>query len=293
MSLSLFYFLNLTAVHILMTWSLYLPYRLGRLHFVVIANMGIGAYAAGYLATVQGWSFVAILPAGALLGAAGAMILIPATADAPPFTVAIVGLTVVSLTTLFFENSEALGGTLGLFGIPAVHGDPSTGRWILLIATWFCVVGVAMGIVRFEHSRWGIAASVAFVDRDLAESNAVDVGRLSLLLQLAGSTIAGIAGVLYAFTMRGLFPGFFSFRYIGILMTILFVGGYTTPWGPFLVAPVLWGVPLLLPESLQSWRIVIYATLLVLVLMIRPEGLVTRRMVRRLEYSLSNIRNRL
>jgi len=282
MSLSLYYFVNLTAVHILMTWSLYLPYRLRRLHFMVIANMGIAAYAAGYLTTVAGWPFGTILPLGALLGATTALLIVPVTADAPPFTVAIVGLTLISLTTLLIENSEIFGGTLGLFGIPSIHRDPSAGRLLLLAVTWLCVLAVAAGIAVFERSRWGIAASIAFVDRDLAESNAVNVRQLSFFVQLAGSTIAGIAGVLYAFTMRGLFPGFFSFRYLGVLMTILFVGGYTTPWGPFLVAPLVWGIPLLLPEGLQSWRIVLYAVALIAVLMLRPEGLVTRDLLRRI-----------
>lgn len=290
MTLSLFYYLNLTAIHILMAWSLYLPYRLRRLHFMTIANMAVSAYAAGYLAMTQGWPFAAILVVGALLSALSALVIVPAIGDAPPFTVAVVGLTLISLTKLLIENSAALGGTMGLFGIPTIMKDPTMARQVLLATTWIIVALIGWGIARFEASRWGIAASVAFIDRYLAETNAVDVRRLGIAVQIAGSTIAGVAGVLYAFTMRGLFPDFFSFRYLGILMTILFVGGHTVPWGVLVTAPVLWGIPLLLPEEAQSWRIVIYAVILVVVLMLRPEGLVTRRQLRRIGRILASRR---
>ena len=40
-----------------------------------------------------------------------------------------------------------------------------------------------------------------------------------------------------------------------------------------LSAPVLYGVPLLFPPEIASWRIVIYGALLILVLVLKPEGL--------------------
>lgn len=280
MSLTAFFYLTLTAIHVLMAWSIYLPYRVRRLHFMTVANMAASAYLGGYAATAWGWPLALVLPLGALLGCGTAVIVAPAIGDAPPFTVAIVGLTLISLTKVVIENTPALGGTLGMFGIPSILPDPGRSRVLLLLVTWGFVALVGYLIARFERSRHGIAASTAFIDRDLAESNAVDVRRLGIVLQIAGSTIAGAAGVLYAFTMRGLFPDFFTFRYVGILMTILFVGGHSVPWGVLLAAPLIWGIPLLLPESVQSWRIVIYAAILVLVVTIRPEGIVTREVVR-------------
>jgi len=49
MPLSLYYFLSITAVNILMSWALYVPYRVTQLHFITIANMMISGYLAGYL----------------------------------------------------------------------------------------------------------------------------------------------------------------------------------------------------------------------------------------------------
>ena len=54
-----------------------------------------------------------------------------------------------------------------------------------------------------------------------------------------------------------------------------------------IAAPILYGVPLLFPPAIASWRIVIYGVLLILVLLLKPEGFVTRRLVLSVETSLS------
>ena len=75
-------------------------------------------------------------------------------------------------------------------------------------------------------------------------------------------------------------------------MTVIFVGGYATQWGTVLLAPILYGVPLLFPSWLQAWRIVIYGALLILVLVLKPEGFVTRRRVHAIETFLSGKRKK-
>ena len=41
MSLALYYFLAIAAVYILLSWCLYLPYRVAHLHFLTVANMAM------------------------------------------------------------------------------------------------------------------------------------------------------------------------------------------------------------------------------------------------------------
>ena len=73
-------------------------------------------------------------------------------------------------------------------------------------------------------------------------------------------------------------------------MTIIFVGGYATMWGTVVAAPVLYGLSLILPPAVASWRIVIYGVILVIALLAKPEGFVTRRLAVRLESLLSRRR---
>ena len=69
MSLTSFYYLAITAIYILMSWSIYLPYRIGQLHFMTVANMAISAYFAALMTIHFSWPFWAVLAAGTLLGA--------------------------------------------------------------------------------------------------------------------------------------------------------------------------------------------------------------------------------
>ena len=63
MPLPLYYFLSITAVNILLSWALYLPYRVAHLHFITVANMAISGYTAAYLVMSLhvpfGWALVA------------------------------------------------------------------------------------------------------------------------------------------------------------------------------------------------------------------------------------------
>lgn len=277
MSLPLYYFLAITAVYILMTWAIYLPYRVAHLHFMVVANMAIGGYFGGYAAINWHWPFLAVFASGFLIGALISFIVSIAIGDAPTFAVVIVGFTFIYITKTAIENWDAVGSTMGMFGIPLV-------KHVLLYAYLF-VLATGFFIYRFDHSRLGRASSAIFIQRELAASFGVNTKHLGMFLQTWAGAIGGATGVLYGFIMNSLFPDFFTFPIIGTTMTMLFLGGYTTMWGPLIAAPILWGAPLLLPTAVASWRQVIYGILLIVILLLRPEGAVTRQFIAKIRYS--------
>jgi branched-chain amino acid transport system permease protein len=286
MPLPLYYFLSITAVNILMCWCLYLPYRVAQLHFLSIAAMAICGYGGAYLVLSLHAPFWLALSAGFAAGCLIGLLVSVFTADAPTFTVVIVGFAFIYLTRTAVKNVPALGGTLGLFSLPYLGADPSAHR-LTIIAILAALLLLAGGLIRrFEHSRLGRATSVIFTDRKLAASLGIDVQRLAMVLQISSCALAGGCGVLYGFIFRSISPDFFGFTLIGTYMTVLFVGGYATRWGAVIAAPILYGVPLLLPPGLASWTVVIYGVLLMLVLVVKPEGIVTQRFVTSLEMSL-------
>lgn len=279
MSEILYYFLGFTAIYILMGWALYLPYRVGQLHFLIVACMAVTAYFGGFAAREWGWPFVLILIGGIFIGAMISFIFSLAIGKAPCFTVVIVGLTSVFIVKTIIENWRLLGGTVGFFHIPTVN------NLLPIIYIFLFVVGFL--IYKIDHSRLGRAASVVFVDREVAVTLGVDIKKLGVFFQIMAGAIAGIAGILDAFLVNSLSPEFFTFSMIAYLMCILFVGGYTTMWGVILSAFILQGIPLLFPSEIASWRQVIYGALLVLIILMRPEGLITRKMLWRLKPRLS------
>jgi len=120
----------------------------------------------------------------------------------------------------------------------------------------------------------------------------VDIRQLGRLLQVFSSTVAGGCGVIYGFMYRSFHLDFFTFHLVGLFMTIIFVGGYATMWGTVVAAPVLYGLTLLFPPEVASWRIVIYGAILVAVLVLKPEGFITRRLVLNWERLLSSRRKK-
>ena len=285
----MYYFLAITAIYILMSWSIYLPYRAGQLHFMTVANMAISAYFAAYASIHWSWPFILVLLVGTGLGALIGYLVSFAIGDAPCFAVVIVGFTFIYITKTVIENTEALGGPLGIFSIPKVLENAKANRSLILGVSYFFVLVVGVLIHRFEHSKLGRAVSAVFIDRDLATSFGVNVKKMGQFLQTAASALGGLSGVLYTFIMRSLSPNHFTFHIVGICMTMLFVGGYTTVWGVLLAAPLLWGGPLLFPDAVQSWRIVIYGALLILILVLKPEGIITRRLVKTVELRIKGI----
>lgn len=292
MSLPLYYYLAITAIYILMSWSIYLPYRAGQLHFMTVANMAISAYFAAYASIHWNWPFILVLLTGIGLGALIGYLVSFAIGDAPCFAVVIVGFTFIYITKTVIENTEALGGPLGIFSIPKILEDAKANRSLVLGLSYFFVLLVGILIHRFEHSKLGRASSAIFIDRELATSFGVNVKNMGRFLQTAASALGGLSGVLYTFIMRSLSPNHFTFHMIGICMTMLFVGGYSTLWGALLAAPILWGAPLIFPDVVQSWRIVIYGALLIIILVLKPEGVITRRMIKTLELRFSGRRKK-
>jgi len=235
-----------------------------------------------------GWALLAGFALGGIVGFVVSLFI----GDAPTFAVVIVGFTFIYITRTVIENLKAVGGTMGIFGLPNIGGNPVTHRWVIIAILYGLLLVVGFLIHRFDHSRLGRAASAVFVDKDLATSLGIDIRKLGMLVQTASCTIAGGCGVLYGFIYKSFHLDFFTFALVGIAMTIIFVGGYSTLWGSVVLAPILYGVPLLFPEEIQSWRIVIYGAALILVLVLKPEGFITRRFVSSIESFLSGNRRK-
>jgi branched-chain amino acid transport system permease protein len=269
---------------------------MGQLHFLAVANMVISAYCAAILSgvTVSGslagasaafglhWPFIAVLIAATLLSAVIGFLVSLTIGDAPCFAVVIVGFTFMYLFKTIVENTDVLGKTMGMFNVPRIINSNQGNRIFLTLVIYAIVILTGFLIHRFDKSSLGRSASVIFLDRDLAVSLGIDVKKTGILLQTLSGALGGLAGVLYLYVTRSISPGFITFRNLGLFMTILFVGGYTTQWGALLAAPVLWGLPLILPEGLQPWKNVFYAFMLIVVLVVKPEGIITRPVLRRI-----------
>ena len=150
---------------------------------------------------------------------------------------------------------------------------------------WSFIILIIMGafLYRLDHSRIGRAWEAIQTDPQMAQTLGVNTRNMTVLSLTLSSVFAAVGGALYAFNIRVLYPGTFSFSFLLNVMTMLFVGGRYTQWGVIISAPLLWSLNVFMPKSVQKLSNYIYAVILIVVLMARPEGLVTRSMVNKIK----------
>jgi branched-chain amino acid transport system permease protein len=160
-------------------------------------------------------------------------------------------------------NTEFVGGARGFGDIPPW----TTFTWVFLIA------GVCILIVRnLIDSTMGRALVAVREDEDAASAMGINTTNFKVLAFVLGAFFAGIAGGLQAHYIQYLHTNSFTFlRSIEIVVFVV-LGGSGSITGSVIAAAVL----TILPEFLriaQSWRMVIYSTLLVVMMLTRPKGL--------------------
>ncbi len=274
MPLPVEHFLLFTAIFILLGWGVYLPYRAGQLTLAPAYCMAAGAYVAAYGSREWGWPFPLAVVAAMAVGAFFAFVPALGLRRAPGFTTAIASIALITIFQTVIDNLTFLGGAAGFFGIRRVR--------FLLPATYVLLLLVGVFVHRLDTSRTGRAAEALLVDRDVAASMGVDIGRVTVLMHTCAGALGGLAGVIYAFTVGSVFPAAFGFSLLIFMVAPLFVGGTYTMWGVVVLVPVLWGLPLLLPSPITAWKDILVGGILVVALLVRPDGLIGKATARAL-----------
>jgi branched-chain amino acid transport system permease protein len=272
MSFAFVQFINFTVIYILLSWAVYLPYRCGQLYLAPVYTMAAGAYFAAYAATAWNWPIFLALLISPFVGAVFALIPAQGLKRAPGFTTAVVSLGLIFVLQTVIQNLKFLGGIAGFFGIPMMEMPLLTSMTVLVVA--------AILVYRLDHSRIGRAAELIYYNREGAECFGINTGQISIILQVVSGALGAVAGALFAFTLGAITPDNFNFQLLLVAFPIVFIGGSFTMWGVLIFAPVLWGLPLVLPESAAQLKDYIYGGLLIAVLIVRPEGVVGKKTVR-------------
>jgi branched-chain amino acid transport system permease protein len=166
------------------------------------------------------------------------------------------------------------GGTSGLRAIPGITvlGFGPQGQiqhYYLLLATLALATLVA---ARIRQSALG-RAMIATKDSEIAaEQSGVDTTRTKLLAFMIGAVYAGLAGCLYASSIRFISPDSFSGVQAVLLMTMLIVGGMGSIAGCIVGAVGLTILPELL-RFLGQWYLVLYGLGVIVVIVLLPGGL--------------------
>ncbi len=295
-----------TGIHIIAAYSFYVPFKTGQISLGQAGFMAVGAYAAGIMTTKLGLPFpVALIAGGLIAGLVGVFVGFPA--------LRIKGIYLLLLTLGFAEIVQVIiltwdytGGAQGFQKIPYLENA--------LFYIYGVVVILVIFFARLERSSLGRAMDSIHEDELAAEVMGIDVVPVKLLAFGLGAFIAGLAGALLAHYQTYVDQATFNILVgIEILMFVLVGGGFSY-WGPLVGACFLSLLPEflrtirewieLVPESwtegatavaVYDWlyeffdfenekRLIVYGLILIVMMIVRPQGLVTRETVRRLGF---------
>jgi branched-chain amino acid transport system permease protein len=177
------------------------------------------------------------------------------------------------------RNFDFTGGPGGLSSIPStVTGSMRSPVFLLICVA--CAAATVWLISRIVHGPYGRAIT-AMRDEELAFSA---LGRNAMSIKVVvfaiGCGIAGIAGGLYAFYFQYVSPDQYEILQSAAILTMVVLGGMGTTWGPVIGALLLIAVPqgitfLNLPPSVMApLQGIIFTSLVLLFLFVRPAGLV-------------------
>lgn len=264
------------ALNILMAASFYIMLATGQLSLGNAAFMAIGAYASAVLTVNFKLPLVPALVVAVVVGAlGGALVGFPALRLRGMY-LAMMTIGVEEAVQLFLTNFQYVGGSRGMRGLQGTT-EP------LVIV---CVALVLLFLWRLENSRLGRSFEAVRDDEVAAGVMGLNTTYIKVLSFSIGSGIAALAGALFGHYMFFIEPANFDIlRSVTPTFFVIF-GGVQTFWGAVLGAIVL----TLLPEyarPLASWRDSVYGLVILVMIIWRPQGLLSKATVRAARESLS------
>ena len=263
----------LTVAAIYGIWSVswdFMSGLTGRENFGHSLFIGVGAYTAGFLNVQFGWGPWWSLPASMVIAAIFGLILGFPTLRlrGPYFALAMLSAAVIMqrLMLIFWEFT---GGEEGIQDITPLIKDPLHYYWFVLALlgaiTWF--------LAWMARSRWGLILRAIRGDEATCLAAGLPITTYKIVSLIISAAFAGLGGALYAHYQLQVSPQLFAVVTSITIITMVYVGGMGTIFGPVGGALLL----TLMTEGLRNfgeWRLMIYSLLLIFILFFLPNGIV-------------------
>jgi len=243
------------------------------------AFMAIGAYGSAIMTKNFDMPFpIALLVGVVLAGIFSAIIGYPILRLKGDY-LAICTLGFGEIVKVIIQNVDYLGGARGISAIP-------TKSSFLVV---FFGAALCFAILKnLINSSKGRAIMSIREDEIAAEAMGINSTKYKMIAFIIGSSMAGLAGGLYAHFNTFIDPASFNFAKSTELITYVVLGGMGSVSGTVLGT----GILIYLPEGLRGlgtvmkdYRMLIYAIMLVLMMIFRPQGILGTR-----EISIANIK---
>jgi branched-chain amino acid transport system permease protein len=263
--------LVLLAINVVLAYAAFLPMAAGQLNLGVAGFAAIGGYVSAFISNNSGVAAVLAIPLGGLAAGLVALVVAVPVLRTRGIYLALATFALGQIVQATILNLEVVGGAAG-YPAAAFIRFPTVAAFAIAVFVLVCLL---------FSTRLGIAITAVHDDEQVAAVMGMDVRALQVTAFVLGSVVAGIGGGLYAHHFSYIEAQYFNISLsIGIVLYVLF-GGTQTVVGPLLGAAVFTLLPELLRGSAQ-WRYVVFAATVIVVMVVRPQGLVTANELRQL-----------
>jgi branched-chain amino acid transport system permease protein len=264
----------------------------GIINLGAAAFYGVGAYTAGMLSTKLGVPPLLNLLLGAIMTMIiGSVLFIPVLKTSS-YYLALVTIAFVMAFHALLNNAEWIGGAQGIVGIPLMSiGDYSFLQEINILglklpaqANFYYLALVLGGLLVLAASRlWNSWVGLTWNsfnedtgDELSAQCMGVEVKKWSMIAFTVGNFYIGLAGAFYAHMTSYIAPPDITFYLSLLFLSAVILGGVDSILGVSVAAVLL----VIMPEklrALQQYWTIIFGIILVLMLILRREGLIPAR----------------
>jgi len=258
----------------------------GVLNFAGASFFGIGAYTSAVLNGTGFPSILVPLVGGVASALVGCMLLLPVLRTRGHYA-AVVTIAFALLFKTFLEVNDVLGGPQGLqvkgmtflgwsFNDNVEIGPVTFSFYWSYFIVSLALLALAFVLVRRLERSWiGLNLDALRLDETAAACFGLSTTRWKITAFLIGNVLIGVAGALFGMVGGFVGPNNYSFADSLILVSILLLGGIGNPWGLIVGTFIVIVVPEKL-QTIQEYRFLLFALLVIGVLLFRPEGLLPR-----------------
>lgn len=253
------------------------------------AFMSIGAYSSAIMTKNFELPFPLALFAGIIMaGLLAGMIGYPILRLKGDY-LAICTLGFGEIVKVVIQNVDYLGGARGISAIPT----KTTFGWVFFGSALCFVI-----IKNLIHSSKGRAIMSIREDEIAAEAMGINSTKYKMMAFIIGSSMAGLAGGLYAHFNTFIDPVSFNFTKSIEIITYVVLGGMGSLSGSIIGTAILIYLPEALrglSEVMKEYRMLIYAIILILMMIFRPQGILGTReiTIKGIRKMLNNIKKKL
>jgi branched-chain amino acid transport system permease protein len=285
-----FYFglLQTIGIHTLLGLSAYVILLTGQVSMAQAGFMAIGAYISAMLTVLSGWPLIPALLVGAVTAGVVACIVGFPALRVKGLMLVVATLAFGEIVRLFFFNFDyqiARGtirvGPLGGEGFRQIRYFPENGWTTLQVALfiWAAVILVMAALWWLDRSRAGVVLRAVGEDEVAAQSSGINLTAVKVSAMTIGGLIAGLAGGLYAHYTTHIEQSNFTILLATFAIAYPILGGLRTVFGTLLAVIFIQGFLIEGLRFMGDWRNLLFGALIVLVMNLRPSGLLDAKAV--------------